>query len=172
MSEPVFPAHYFEYLLGEGDRLQHTIEALLARYRVQPVGTGYIDLILPCTPAVALIQDLAALPVAIERITWWCHWTNESKQLLGCPHGYGGPKGRYTDGWFTECYHYPDFLPILLDAMWTAPPEQIAHACSRQAQMYLTTHLTTEPFYTACLHAGLWLAVPDQWNRLSYDVMH
>ena len=172
MSEPVFPASYFERLLRTGEGMQHAIEALLAQYRVQPVGTGYIDLILPCPPAVALIQAVADLGVAIERMTWWCHATEESRTVLGCPHGGGGPRAHASTGIFSECYGYPDFLPTTPDSGWSMVPEQVAAVCSLQAETYLTTRLAHEPFYSSCLHVGLWLAVPEQWNRLSYDVMH
>src|SRR5689334_16938991 len=90
---------YFQHL-ATSEQIQEAIEALLAEFHVLPVGTGYIDLIVPLPGALKLIEQLAALAVAVNSVTWWCHCTPESTAGLGCPHGMGGPIDPAGQGWY------------------------------------------------------------------------
>ncbi len=137
------------------------------------MGDGYIDLILPRLRAVALIRELAQLPIAVQRVTWWCHCTTESKAALGCPHGMGGPVNRFGEGWFSECVSYPDFAVeedgvSLEDASTGA--RLLAEECSGVVCDYFERDLLLETFYTECLHPGLWLHVPESWRRRWYSL--
>lgn len=100
---------YMQQLLANDQVYQDEIEHLLEVYRVQPVGNGYIDLILPCDRAILLIEELAKLPVAVTNLTWWCCCTPESKVQFGCHHGMGGPMNEFGEGWFSECVGFPFF---------------------------------------------------------------
>src|SRR4026207_185373 len=100
---------YIQNLQNNPDRFQSAIETLLEKYQVQPVGNGYIDLILKKENSLNLIRELTNLPVAVCSLSWWCHFTLETESQLGCPHGYGGPQDKYGEGMFSECNQYPDF---------------------------------------------------------------
>jgi hypothetical protein len=109
MHNHAVPTPYMQQFLANDQACQNAIEHLLEVYRVQPVGNGYIDLILSCDRAILLIEELAKLPVAVTNLTWWCSCTTESKVQFGCPHGMGGPLNRFGEGWFSECVHFPFF---------------------------------------------------------------
>jgi hypothetical protein len=150
---------------------QRSIEEILKRYKAQPAAGGYIDLILTRFNAVKAIQALAELPVAVVDLSWWCHVTPENKGKYGCPHGYGGPINRFGIGRFSECDHYPIFsvenhgVNIEKEMI---DETRFALKCSELTCDYLENQLPKEDFFSECLWFGLWLCVPDDWERLSY----
>jgi hypothetical protein len=159
---------YMLSLLDNAAHYQDAIQQLLVQHQAQAVGNGYIDIILPRHKAVTLVRDLAQLPVTVESLTWWCLCTPASKATLGCPHGLGGPLNRYGEGWFSECVQYPFFEVAehgvdLYDP--TMEPADLARKCSQIMIDYINDRLPREPFFTKCLHPGLWLHVPDTWVR-------
>lgn len=164
---------YFQHLLSASEQIQPAIEDLLAQFHVLPVGTGYIDLIVPVNDALELVEQLAALSVAVNFVTWWCHCTPESTARLGCPHGMGGPIDPAGYGWFSECVGYPDLdvtdYGVLLDDAITTP-QALAQACAQIVSSYLTQNFPFEPFYSPCLCPALWLYTPEQWQRKRYLV--
>lgn len=70
---------------------------LIETLKIQPVGTGWIDMI--CSPD--RIDDFIDLcnsnNLSITGFTWWCHVTDDHE-----PCGLGGPVSKYYDGWFSE----------------------------------------------------------------------
>lgn len=162
---------YMQALQSAGESLQAAIERLMEKYQAQPVGNGYIDLIINGSDAPKLITELATLPVAVVHLTWWCLCTPDSKLQLGCPHGMGGPTNRSGPGWFSECVHYPDFIVdehgVLLDDL-TPSPAALTQQCAQLVINYLQHTLPNEPFYSPCLYPGLWLHVPEHWQRKYY----
>ncbi len=164
---------YMQQLLENDMQHQTAIEQLLLKYKVQPVGVGYIDLILPKGDALALIKELAQLPVAVESLSWWCLCTQQSKATLGCPHGMGGPPNLFGEGWFSECVQYPIISVsdqgVDLDSI-SVEPGQLANECGQVLCNYIENVLPVEGFYSECLHPGLWLYVPQTWKRRNYFV--
>lgn len=164
---------YLQHLQAEHERYQTAIEGLLERYEVQPVGNGYIDLIVARSRASRLIEELAQLPVIVTALSWWCLVTAESQAKWGCTHGCGGPLNKFGEGRFSECNHYPDFEivnhGIALDDKSIAT-EHIAQKCSKILSDYIEHRLLQESFFSECLQPGLWLYVPDDWRRQRYLV--
>jgi hypothetical protein len=162
---------YLKNLQSDSEKFQIAIESLLEKYQVQPVGDGFIDLILDKNISLALIQEFTKLHVAVERLTWWCHVTSETKNELGCPHGMGGPQDVYSEGWFSECVGYSDFVvleflnPLDENSM---PPEIFTTKCNELVTNYIKNTFPFEGFYSPCLYVGLWLRVPDDWKRKYY----
>jgi hypothetical protein len=159
---------YMQKLLNDFSDVQLAIDGLLRKYKVVPAGNGYLDLILNPREALALVDELARLPVAVRGMSWWCLCTPESKLKLGCPHGYGGPVNTFDAGWFSECGHYPDFLVdehgLQLDEFF-ADPNVFVNQAQKLISGYIQDTLPIEPFFSPCLHPGLWLYVPDDWER-------
>jgi hypothetical protein len=160
-----------QQLLTNQDRFQDSIEQLLSRYRVLPVGDGYIDLILPRGQSIMLIRELAQLSVAVESLSLWCLCTPASEAKLGCPHGMGGPINRFGDGWFSECVHYPSFEVELHGVERdnaSLEPQSLAIQCSKIICDFIENQLPKEEYFSECLHPGLWLLVPNDWQRRAY----
>ncbi|TVY08346.1 hypothetical protein [Paenibacillus cremeus] len=91
---------YFEYLEANKKNLVEQLERILTLYQVQPVGNGYIDCIVMRDNLKQFIQEITALGVLISDVSWWCYV--EPLNSTGCPHGMGGPKSDYYDGWFSK----------------------------------------------------------------------
>jgi len=89
------------------------LDYLVLKHKGQPVGDGYIDIIVSRDNYAAFVEDLTTNKFAIVAVSWWCHCTPENKTRFGCPHGYGGPKSIYFDGWFSERSH--DFDEVVKD---------------------------------------------------------
>jgi hypothetical protein len=162
---------YLQNLHNNQDQFQKTIDDLLGKYNVQPVGNGYIDLIVDCDRSLQLVDEFAKMTVAVERLTWWCHTTPESTLKYGCPHGLGGPLNRFGEGHFSECTHYPEFVlaehhsPI---DEYSLEPHLFAEKCSQLVTNYIKNALPNESFYSPCLQPGFWLNVPFDWKRKYY----
>jgi hypothetical protein len=167
----VMKMHYMRQLEANREYFQRPIEEILEQFKAQPAAGGYIDLLIPRSNAVKAIKALAELPVAVVDLSWWCFVTPENIEKNGCPHGYGGPKNRFGVGRFSECDHYPFFSvkehgvnieEKMIDAT------EFALVCSELTCGYLENQLSKEEFFSECLWPGLWLCVPDDWERLRY----
>ncbi|QQR54509.1 hypothetical protein IPG41_04910 [Candidatus Peregrinibacteria bacterium] len=137
--------------------LKQKLNNLIKKYQGQPVGNGYIDIILSFEQASHFIKDLTKLGIAVETISWWCHCLAGNEKKSTCPHGYGGPRAKYREGWFSELSQYSD---IMEEKELNESVEKI----NEKAQLKLNT---PEPFLKklACLTPGLWLYVPEDWQR-------
>jgi hypothetical protein len=171
-NPPIIPfTPYMQNLHDNHEQFQVVIDDLLQKYKVQPAGDGYIDLILDCKSSLQLIDELAKQAIAIETLTWWCNCTPESELKFGCPHGMGGPTNKFGDGWFSECDHYPDFVVAeqqsSLDEA-SMEPDIFADECAKLVINYIEKKLPDERFYSPCLHPGLWIYIPDYWQRKYY----
>jgi len=159
---------YFENLHSSPEHIQLALESLFEKYQVQPVGDGYIDLIVDRARALELIAELTDLRVAVERLTWWCNVTPENQSKYGCPHGLGGPLNRSGAGCFSECHDYPDFAireqPDPVDEH-SRSAQAFAAKCNQLAYDYLKDVFQSAGFYSPCLYVGLWLHVPYEWPR-------
>lgn len=156
---------YLQHLVETRGQSQPVLDEVLRNY--QAMASNYGEVIVAQGEALALIEALARLPVAVMGMDWWCHVTEESKATQGCPHGYGGPINRLGEGWFSECVHYPPFEVeehgIALDDP-DLEPHELAERCREVALHYLTHTLPTEPFFRPCLTPSLELLVPWDWH--------
>lgn len=123
--------------------MKPVLDDLLLRNKVQPVGAGYIDCIVRPEYLPSLAEGLKAISIRITGLTWWCHCCDENKARYGCPHGMGGPKSKYFDGWFSEMnlplvkIQQDDVLDVINDAH-------------------------KDESYRPCFTPALWLDVPDE----------
>lgn len=126
------------------------IKMILQKHRSQPVGTGIIDCITSWEDIKNLVDELILNDVIIERCSWWCHCTLGNKQDFGCPHGMGGPRSKYYEGWFSETQ-----LPMTL------------FDDNKEILPYLLEMLLKEEWYSPCLVPGLWLLEENAPRRFN-----
>ena len=88
------------------------LDNILVKYKAEPVGWGYVDCIILNDDLAGFVNEITALGIKIKGFTVWCHCTDENKELYGCPHGFGGPKSIYHDGWFSEMCDGPFYFEI------------------------------------------------------------
>ena len=126
------------------------LDELLVKYKVEPVGCGYIDCIILKENVENFVRELTALGIEITAVSWWCHCTDENKGKYGCPHGLGGPVSVYHDGWFSEtCELYStDFS-------------------NDKIMSYIFDEFPAHEHYLPCMVPALCLDVPDDWKNNS-----
>lgn len=129
------------------------LDDLLERYKVQPVGWGYIDCITLMEHACAFVEALTTLGIRITDVTWWCHCANWMEhgvnEETGCPHGGGGPKSKYFEGCFSEMYQIPNMkFPNNHEVLW-----------------FFVHQWPIHKNYLPCLVPAFWLDVPNVWRN-------
>lgn len=115
------------------------LDELIVKYKIQPVGNGYIDCIVLLENAINLINDLTDLSITVKGLTWWCHCKESSQE---CPHGMGGPESKYYNGWFSEMN-----VPL------------VEFKNNKQAVEYIST--LNDDDVLECFVPALWLDVPS-----------
>ena len=119
------------------------LDALILEYKVQPVGNGYIDCIILQEEVSSFLQKITEIGIYVTHIAWWCHCTKEHETKYHCPHGMGGPRSKYYEGWFSEM---PDYCFIEMNGD------------NQDTENYIFYDVKNEPFYSECLVPGLWLS--------------
>ncbi len=113
------------------------VDRVIDRLHIQPVGSGYIDMICPSKNIKAFIDEMDALNVRIYGFTWWCHVTGDHK-----PCGLGGPKNKFGDGWYSEVFQLGDI--ILMQS-------------NDEVRDYLLNVYPNSEDYKPCHNPGFWL---------------
>jgi hypothetical protein len=80
------------------------LDAIIDLHKAQPVGDGYIDIIVLRENCGLFVFDLIKNDFKITNVSWW-EWVSNGKE---CNYGLGGPQSKYFNGWFAE-------LPIDID---------------------------------------------------------
>lgn len=117
------------------------LDDLMTKYKVQSIGNGYIDCII-VERIPDFVEALHESGYFVEAITWWCHCTEINKKSCGCPHGMGGPKSKFYDGWFSEMVCESKTFKIY------------EH---KAVIKYVTEDIKKEAFYSPCLVPGMWI---------------
>ena len=89
-----------DYLNSNRKYLTEQLERIFTLYKVEPIGNGYIDCIVMRDNLKQFVNEITALGVLISDVSWWCYVDPINPK--GCPHGMGGPKSEYYEGWFSE----------------------------------------------------------------------
>jgi hypothetical protein len=129
---------------GEGIMTKVELDELIAKYKVQPVGKGYIDCITTFDNVFDFIRELTNLSITVNGLTWWCHCKEGN---TGCPHGMGGPKSKYYDGWFSEIN-----FPL------------VQFESNKRVVGYISNPNDDEDILK-CFVPALWLDVPRDWEN-------
>ncbi|MFD2614181.1 hypothetical protein [Paenibacillus gansuensis] len=163
---------YFEYLDSNKRSLVEQIELIFTLYQVQPVGSGYIDCIIMRNNLKPFIDEISAIGVIISDVSWWCYF--DPLNPKGCPHGMGGPKSEYYDGWFSELQN--DMFEAnkeKVDALINSYDKRCVKSTNMQTLEEIENTLKVPFRYThseyipgnECVVTGIWLHVPDDWKR-------
>ncbi len=130
------------------EKTKDALDKLLLTFKIQPVGWGYIDCITTKENVSGFIKSLTELGIKVTDITWWCHCAIGSNKETGCPHGGGGPKSKYFDGWFSEMYQF----------------HNIKIKDNNEILPYVFNEWPNTEEYLPCLIPAFWLDVPDDWR--------
>lgn len=142
----------------------------MEKNKVQFVGSGYSELIIPLGSVIEFIEELTRKEIVIDSVAWWCHCTKENEEKYGCPQGLGGPQSMYSDGWFSEMQiqvfevssEKLDNLNGYLDI------EKI-----KEINNSIKTAITSigeNAEYSPCLVPALSLFVPQDWDNMKWNL--
>ena len=115
-----------------------SLQDILKKCHVQPVGSGYIDCICPKENIERFISAIDELHVKIDGFTWWCFSNNEHQ-----PCGMGGPKNKYGEGFYSE-----------IDS------GLIEFQNNESYKRYLLKEFPNSSEYNKCFVPGFWLSLP------------
>lgn len=162
---------YTDELRQRRSEVQAQLEAKMQEYDVHSVGKGFIDVIVLRDRVDSFISELTKLKLAVEFVTWWCHATEENGRKFGCPHGYGGPKTKF--GWFSEItWEDSEVDKRLIETLESENTVSIVKQInesvagiikSKHSIKYMGELLSFDN--GSCLTPGLWIRVPDEWER-------
>lgn len=137
------------------------LESILEKHKAQPVGSGYIDIIVRRENYKDFIVDLLNNDFKIVDISWWEWLPGNSINR----YGMGGPISKYYDGWFSELTIDIDSLTIetldkneLLDNI-TSLIENKSITFADEIVTYRNNDWLTP---------AIWLEVPDLWNNADH----
>ena len=165
---------YYDFLEGNKKAIVKNLEILMTKYKVEPVGNGYIDCIIMKDDLERFVKEIGDIGVLITYASWWCYVGPNESNNAGCPHGMGGPSSIYYEGWFSELQN--DFYELdknIIDKVLLSYDKQLIYSLNLNTLDGIRKMLE-EPFrYTPndyiaenkCVNPGLWLLVPDTWKR-------
>ena len=164
---------YFEYLNSNKSETQKKLDDLLVKYKVQPVGWGYIDCITMKDNFADFITEISELGIVIDYVSWWCYVNPQNPINMGCPHGLGGPVSDYYEGWFSELQSYEFGNDIEIAEKIKSYNMQKIVELNRKTLIEIRNKLEKPFQYTPtdfipenkCVTPALWLLVPDDWRN-------
>jgi hypothetical protein len=138
---------------------KNVLDAVLELHKAQPVGDGYIDIIVSRENCNIFIKDLVENGFAIKSISWW-EWCAHGKE---CQYGLGGPESYYHDGWFAE-------LPIDVDDIEIGKrvsKEEVIHKIKSliEKKSIVYPDEIVSFAHHKWLTPAIWLDVPEDWRN-------
>ncbi len=165
---------YFDYLEQNKNNITECLDGIFKRYKVQPVGYGYVDCITMRDKFEDFVNDISELGVVVNISSWWCYVNPNNPSNCGCPQGIGGPLSEYYDGWFSELQNdLYDVGEVLIDNIKEEYDLQLLTSINMKVINDINYLLKTPFKYTPidviegnkCVVPGLWLLVPNDWRR-------
>jgi hypothetical protein len=135
------------------------LDNLLEKHKAQPVGHGYIDIVVSRDNYKEFIFDLVIEGFKIDSISWWerCEGKKNNK------YGLGGPKSIFYKGWFSE-------IPVDIDDFIFPTDETIDNIIGEILNKIVTKEIffsneTVTFIKSNWLTPAIWLDVPDEWRN-------
>lgn len=136
-----------------------TLDDILEKHKAQPVGHGYIDIIVSRDNYKDFITDLVVNGFKIRGISWW-EWCADKQENK---YGLGGPDSTFYKGWFSE-------IPVEVDdinfSVNTTKENIIQGTLKRIETKTISFSDETVTFNQSnWLTQAIWLDVPDDWRN-------
>ena len=135
------------------------LDAIIDLHKAQPVGDGYIDIIVLRENCGPFITDLIKNGFKITNVSWWEWCLNNEKNQ----YGLGGPRSKYFDGWFAE-------LPVDVDDIQYEKESE-----NEDIIKIIYGHIATKTIIypdeilsykqNIWLTPALWIDVPQDWKN-------
>jgi hypothetical protein len=138
---------------------RNKLEDILENQKAQPVGHGYIDIIVSRDNYKDFVSDLVTNDFKIKSVSWW-EWCADKKEAV---YGLGGPVSIFYKGWFSE-------IPIDVDnfnfSAGTTNENIIKEIIGKIETKTISFSDETVTFRESnWLTPAIWLNVPDDWRN-------
>jgi hypothetical protein len=135
------------------------LDDILQKHKAQPVGHGYIDIIVSRDNYRDFVSELVTNGFKIESISWWewCADTNESE------YGLGGPESIFYRGWFSEIPVDVDDFNFSADTTQESIIQEILKKIETKTISFFDETVTFNQ--NNWLTPAIWLDVPDDWRN-------
>lgn len=124
------------------------LDRALQELHIVTTCSAYQDLICPMESVNAFIDFLNREGIEIQYMGWWCHVTPGHESC-----GYGGPKSRHDDTWYSEL---DENAPTL--------------SSNEEYRQYILKDWPTSADYRPCYTPSFWLNVPDEWVPYDHEI--
>jgi len=138
------------------DGSKEILDDLLDKYKAQPVGSGYIDIIVSRENYQAFAKAILESGFVIEAISWWEYLEDMDQPNT---YGMGGPASKFYDGWFAETCTKIDEVPSSTDVL-----NQIIELVEGKELGEYEGHLVSFK-NTNSLTPAFWLKVDESWKN-------
>lgn len=133
------------------------LDEILEKHKAQPVGQGYIDIIVSRDNYKVFIANLVANGFKISGVSWW-EWREDNQKNQ---YGIGGPKSIFYEGWFFEIPVSVEDISFSVD---TSKENIIAAIQYKIETKVISFSNETVTFKESnWLVPAIWLDVPDDW---------
>ena len=122
-------------------------QAVLKKFKVQPVGNGTIDCITEWEYVRPFLDFLTKNKIVVTAVSWWFHHTESNDLNYPYPYGMGGPKSDWFEGWFSE-------VPSLFFDGFSDNESVLRH---------VTSDIQKERLYSRGLVPGFWIE-NERWE--------
>jgi hypothetical protein len=135
------------------------LDEIIENHKAQPVGHGYIDIIVSRDNYKDFVSDLVYNGFTVESISWWewCPGGEENK------YGLGGPESNFYKGWFSELSIDVDDLKLSADLDKDGLTKEIINRVEAK-QISFPDETVTFKLHK-WLTPAFWLKVPDDWRN-------
>jgi len=135
------------------------LDTILETHKAQPVGHGYIDIIVSRENFKRFIKSLIMNGYSIKSVSWW-EWCPEGKE---CDYGLGGPQSNFYNGYFAELPVNIDDIEISADLSNEKVIEHIINLIEEKSITYPDERVTFKQ--NNWLTPAIWLDVPSSWRN-------
>jgi hypothetical protein len=135
------------------------LDDLLEKHKAQPVGHGYIDIIVSRDNYKDFVSELVANDFKIESISWW-EWCADKEEGK---YGLGGPESVFYNGWFSEIPLNVDDFNFSADTSKEDVIQEILKSIETKTISFSNETVTFDQ--SNWLIPAIWLDVPDDWRN-------
>jgi hypothetical protein len=136
-----------------------TLDNILEKHKAQPVGHGYIDIIVSRHNFKDFISDLVTAGYKIDGVSWW-EWCEDKKEN---EYGLGGPESVFYKGWFSEIPVNVDDFSFSADTTKENIIKEVLNKIETKTISFSDETVTFKE--SNWLTPAIWLDVPDDWRN-------
>ena len=135
------------------------LDDILQKHKAQPVGDGYIDIIVSRDNYKDFVSDLVTNDFKIKSISWW-EWCADKKEN---EYGLGGPESLFYKGWFSEIPVDVDDFNFSADKTKENIIQEVLNKIETKTISFSDETVTFKQ--SNWLTPAIWLDVPDDWRN-------